>query len=73
LSELLGSWRLVTVVGVGGMGKTRLVIEAFNRTQFDVRDGVWFIDLSPAQSENAIIDATASVFSLQASPGQSIE
>lgn len=73
LSGLIAAHRLVTVVGVGGMGKTRLVIEAFNRTQFDVRDGVWFIDLGPAQSDGAVVDAAASVFSLQASPGQSIE
>ena len=73
LSELLKSWRLVTVVGVGGMGKTRLVVEALHRTQFEVTDGVWFVDLSLAQSDSSVVDEVASLFGLQASPGRSVE
>jgi predicted ATPase/class 3 adenylate cyclase len=73
LSELVKNRRLVTVVGVGGMGKTRLVVEAFHRTQFDVPDGVWFVDLSLAQSDSAVVDEVASLFGLQASPGRSVE
>ena len=73
LSELLKTQRLVTVVGVGGMGKTRLVIEAFHRPQFDVPEGVWFVDLSLAQSDSAVVDEVASLFALQVSPGRSVE
>ena len=48
LANLMKTHRLVTVVGVGGMGKTRLVIEACLRGQSDVAGGVWFVDLALA-------------------------
>ena len=73
LSDLMKTQRLVTVVGVGGMGKTRLVIEACHRGQSDVAGGVWFVDLSLAQSDSAVVEEVASLFGLQAAPGRSVE
>ena len=71
LSDLMEAQRLVTVVSVGGMGKTRLVIEACRRRHPD--GGVWFVDLALAQSDGAVVDEVASVFGLQAAPGKSVE
>lgn len=48
LSELaqgLPSARLLTLVGSGGMGKTRLALEVARRTAKDHPDGVWFVAL----------------------------
>lgn len=39
--------RLVTVLGAGGMGKTRLAIELARRRSVAFRDGTFFISLSP--------------------------
>jgi predicted ATPase/class 3 adenylate cyclase len=47
LSDLLRSARLVTVVGPGGLGKTRLVTEYGIGHADDWDDGIWFIDLAP--------------------------
>ena len=39
--------RLVTLVGSGGCGKTRLAVEACTRALLDYVDGAWFVELAP--------------------------
>ncbi|MGW2008496.1 BTAD domain-containing putative transcriptional regulator [Streptomyces nigrescens] len=46
IDTLLASGRLVTVLGPGGAGKTRLAVEAARRHGHEYRDGVWMIDLA---------------------------
>ncbi|MFI6737602.1 BTAD domain-containing putative transcriptional regulator [Nonomuraea sp. NPDC050451] len=46
IGTLLTAGRLVTVVGPGGAGKTRLAVEAARRHRHDYRDGAWMIDLA---------------------------
>jgi predicted ATPase len=47
IGTLLAAGRLVTVLGPGGAGKTRLAVEAARRHQHEYRDGAWMIDLAP--------------------------
>ena len=47
LIGLLEKHRAVTVLGAGGMGKTRCALEAARRAAPAYADGVWFFDLSP--------------------------
>lgn len=44
--HLLAKNRLVTLMGSGGVGKTRLAIEAGNKMISKFRDGVWWVDLA---------------------------
>ncbi|MFE2373714.1 BTAD domain-containing putative transcriptional regulator [Streptomyces sp. NPDC059398] len=46
IDALLASGRLVTVLGPGGAGKTRLAVEAPRRHRHAYRDGAWLIDLA---------------------------
>src|SRR5690606_5084486 len=46
LREMLASRRLVSVVGPGGAGKTRLAIEVAGSMVPACPDGVWFVDLA---------------------------
>ena len=46
LGKLVRSRRLVTVLGVGGVGKTRLAIELVPKVAASFPDGVWLIELA---------------------------
>jgi predicted ATPase/DNA-binding SARP family transcriptional activator len=47
IEELLARWRLVTLTGAGGAGKTRLATEAGSRMLDRMPDGVWMVELAP--------------------------
>jgi predicted ATPase len=46
IAQLLGSARLVTLVGAGGIGKTRLALEVAARKAGEYPDGAWFVNLA---------------------------
>ena len=47
IRRLLFSSHLVTLIGAGGSGKTRLAIQIANTVNEAFADGVWLIDLAP--------------------------
>ena len=47
LKQLIGEKRLVTLLGPGGTGKTRLALQAAAEVIDDFPNGVWLIDLAP--------------------------
>jgi predicted ATPase/DNA-binding SARP family transcriptional activator len=47
LHEALAAGRLVTVLGTGGAGKTRMATEAATEAGDAARDGAWFVPLAP--------------------------
>ena len=57
--------RLVTVVGFGGIGKTRLSLEVANELAASFRDGAWFVDLSGTHDGNVIAGLVASALELR--------
>lgn len=61
LSQLLHdpSCRLLTLVGPGGMGKTRLAIETASHLQPVFADGVYFAALAPANTARFIVPMIA--------------
>lgn len=56
--------RLLTLIGPGGIGKTRLAIEAASQARSRFRDGVWFVPLAPVGSPAAIVPAIAEAMGL---------
>jgi predicted ATPase len=55
IDALLGDGRLVTLVGPGGAGKTRLAREATARWVARMPDGVWLVELAPVTDAVEIV------------------
>jgi predicted ATPase/DNA-binding CsgD family transcriptional regulator len=58
LAEVLAEHRLVTITGPGGIGKTRLIIEAGRR---HLTPGGWFVDLLPSSPGHVLGSLAASL------------
>jgi predicted ATPase/DNA-binding SARP family transcriptional activator len=69
LDELLGMGRLVTVVGPGGSGKTRLAVEVASRMAAGYDAGASLCDLSSLDEETLVPAAMAQAFNIQDIPG----
>jgi predicted ATPase len=65
--------RVVTLTGVGGVGKTRLALQAAAELLPGFREGAWLVELAAVRDPGGVPDAFASVFGVNASAGQSLE
>jgi non-specific serine/threonine protein kinase len=71
LRELLAQTRLLSLVGPGGVGKTRLAIRLVAEVRDAFPDGAWFVDLSHVADAALVPQAVADAFDIQQQPGQS--
>jgi predicted ATPase/DNA-binding NarL/FixJ family response regulator len=65
VKQALGQSRLVTLVGTGGVGKTRLALSVAAEVRRAFSDGVWFVDLSAVQDEALVASTVAGALHLQ--------
>jgi non-specific serine/threonine protein kinase len=63
---------LVTLIGPGGVGKTRMALEAAAMVQPAFADGVWFVDLAPLVDPTLVPAAIAGALGLRAAGEQSL-
>ncbi|MCW3053852.1 MAG: hypothetical protein JWN14_3022, partial [Chthonomonadales bacterium] len=75
IAEVLG-WmqkrRLVTLVGPGGIGKTRLAIAAAEAAMPRFEEGVWFVDLAPLSDPARVSHAAAKALGIVEERGRSL-
>ncbi len=73
LSAALREHRLVTAVGPGGVGKTRLALSVAADVADRFADGVWYVDLVPVTDPLMIAPAIAEVLGLGERQGSSAD
>jgi predicted ATPase len=66
------SHRLVTLTGVGGVGKTRLALEVAAQLADEFPDGVWVFELAAITDPASVPDAVAAVLGITQQPGKSV-
>jgi predicted ATPase len=71
--EALRSSRVVTLTGVGGVGKTRLALHLAADVVTLFADGAWLVELAAVRDSGRVADAVASVFGVRERAGQSID
>ncbi len=64
ISRLLEHSRLVTLTGTGGVGKTRLALQAAAAALPQFSDGAWFVDLAPIDDELFVASAVVTAMEL---------
>ncbi len=65
VQALIEKHRVVTLVGTGGCGKTRLAIQIGAAELENFRDGVRFVDLAPLSGAGLVIDAIAAALKIE--------
>jgi hypothetical protein len=64
VAKALGEARVVTLTGVGGVGKTRLALRAAAEELPRYREGAWLIELQAVRDPESVPGAVAAVFRL---------
>ena len=72
VAGLLGEFRLVTVTGPGGVGKTRLAGEVAQRVAGRFADGVWLVELAAVQEPELVAAEVAAVLGVRELPGEPV-
>ncbi len=69
---LLPRTRLLTLLGMGGLGKTRLSLQVAAEVMPDYPDGVWFFDLAPIRDPALVVSEAAQVLGVREEPGRTL-
>ncbi|GAC1649808.1 MAG: hypothetical protein NVS4B6_25050 [Mycobacterium sp.] len=72
LAAAVRSRRLVTLTGVGGVGKTRLALEVAAQLVDKFPDGVWVFELAAVADPAAVPDEVAAVLGIAQQPGKTV-
>jgi predicted ATPase/class 3 adenylate cyclase len=70
--RLLKETRLLTLLGPGGTGKTRLMLECAEEVVGDYADGVWLVELAPLTDPDLTDERVAAALNVQEQPSRSI-
>jgi predicted ATPase/class 3 adenylate cyclase len=72
IKKLAGRIRLLTLLGVGGIGKSRLSLQVGAELIEDFPDGVWLAELAPLTDSRLVPQAVASVLGVKEAAGRPV-
>jgi predicted ATPase/DNA-binding winged helix-turn-helix (wHTH) protein len=72
IKRLLPGKRFLTLVGTGGVGKTRLALQFAAEVMDAYRDGVWLVELAPVADPVLVPQTVAAALGLKEQPGKSL-
>ena len=73
ITKQIQAYRLVSLIGTGGVGKTRLAREAAMAVLDDFPDGVWWIDVAAADGAHDVTARTAQILGVPTQPGLDLD
>jgi non-specific serine/threonine protein kinase len=62
--------RIVSIIGTGGCGKTRLACEMVEKLKDNYKDGIWFVPLAPIESGELVLKQLMSALLIDEVPGK---
>jgi len=72
VKNLLRTTRLLTLLGMGGIGKTRLSLQVAAEVLDEYPDGLWFVELAPLTDAQLVPQAVASVLGVNEDAGRPV-
>jgi diguanylate cyclase (GGDEF)-like protein len=72
LRKIISNHRLVTLTGPGGIGKSRLAVQAAHYCLSDFPDGAFFVSLAEVRDPELLLPAIAHVLGIPERPNQTI-
>ena len=73
LAELVCRSSLVTLTGVGGVGKTRLALQIAAEVVGEFPDGAWLCEFAPVTDPEAVWETMAACLRVQPLPGRALD
>ncbi|MGV9823848.1 protein kinase domain-containing protein [Nocardia xishanensis] len=70
VKNLLSRSPLVTLTGIGGVGKSRLALRIAHKLRGDLAGGVWFVELVELRDSSLLVDVVAATFGVRAQVGR---
>jgi predicted ATPase/class 3 adenylate cyclase len=73
VSAMVRERPIVTLTGVGGVGKTRLAVQVAAEVVTDFPAGAWLCELAPVSDRDAVWEAVATSLGIQRNPTRTID
>jgi predicted ATPase len=72
MKSLLSTSRLVTLAGIGGVGKTRLALRAAAEARRDFGDGAWLVELGELRDGSLLVEVVAATLGVRDDSARSL-